>query len=61
MARFRLTAAEWKTLSKAEKLDLLALMKYEEGERAKLLHEITEKLPNEFGILAQVLILLQNG
>ena len=51
-----LTPSAWRALSKAERLEMLAYQQAVNESRERLLREVVEKLPNEFGLLAQALI-----
>ena len=57
MAAHRRTMGEWMRLRRAEQIDLMAFEHWRSRERGSLIREIIDKIPNEFGALAQALIM----
>ena len=57
MARRGWTPKQWHSLTRTSRIEILAYEKLEDDERSRLIAEVIEKLPNEFGMLAQALLL----
>lgn len=51
-----LTQRQWWNLPKADRIELIAYFELKHRQRLSLLHEAIEKIPGEFGMLAQVII-----
>jgi|WetSurMetagenome_2_1015567.scaffolds.fasta_scaffold482849_2 hypothetical protein len=56
MEAARLNPTAWYRLSKAERVDLIAYQKLKRQRRQELLLEAIDKVPGEFGLLAQAII-----
>lgn len=60
MARRSMTPGQWRKLPRSERVEMLAY-EYRQQERAdKIISQITEAMPSEIGMLAQVIALLNN-
>ena len=57
MATHGLTLASWARLRRAEQIDLMAYEHWRNRERQWLIRDVIDKMPNEFGSLAQALIM----
>jgi hypothetical protein len=57
MVRRSLTPSQWSALSRAEQTEILAHQMAVNEKRARIIAEIVDKMPNEFGMLAQALIM----
>jgi hypothetical protein len=51
-----LTPTAWRSLSRADRLEMLAYQTHLNERREKIINDVVDKLPNEFGMLAQALI-----
>ncbi len=60
MARRAFTPSQWRRLPRDERLEILAWEHSRAERRERLRATIAEKMPNEFGMLAQIMILLDD-
>jgi len=60
MERRGWTAGQWDSLSRRERVEILAYQHLQDERRARLLAQVKDKMPHEFGALAQVLIWLRD-
>ena len=51
-----LSPHNWRSLTRADRVDLMAYFEHRRLQRLGLLSEVVEKIPGEIGMLAQVLI-----
>jgi len=58
MERWRLTPGQWQALARAERVDLLAWQYLRDERRERLRREVQDKAQGESGVLAQLLVLL---
>jgi hypothetical protein len=52
-----LIPSTWRMLPRSERVEMMAYQMHVNAWREKILSDVVEKLPNEFGLLAQALIL----
>jgi hypothetical protein len=57
MASHQLTLRDWTNLRRDEQIDLMAFEHWRSRERGSLIREVIDKIPGEFGALAQALIM----
>ena len=55
-----LTPSQWRALPKNERIEMLAFQKRQDDRRDELRAQILSRLPNEFGMLAQVMLLIRD-
>ena len=57
---WRILPNQWRSLPRRERAELLAIQMLYDQALSELTNEIIDKLPGEFGLLAQIMVML-NG